>query len=115
MGSGPSPVGQNNKTIRAWLNIQASHGFVSCQELRGYMTRQILMNIETGRGTVKHTYLEAFLDAYKVEANRLFPPERRRNRPRMLGLSKDVPTRKRAGRRKPPVPTDGLEDLAAPG
>lgn len=69
---------------------------VAAMNARGcYMTRQILGNIETGRGTVKHTYITAFLDVYRVDANQLFPPHVYWERSRVVGLAKEVPTRKR--------------------
>ena len=73
---------------------------VAAMNARGcYMTRQILGNIETGRGTVKHTYITAFLDVYRVEANHLFPPELYRERSSVVGLAKEVPTRKRRAKK----------------
>lgn len=99
----PSSLGMILARLRYDRRMTQDQVVASMNSAGYYMTRQILVNIETGRGTVKHTYLEAFLDVYKIDANRLFPPERRMNRPRILGLAKEVPTRRRAGGRTSPA------------
>ena len=59
-----------------------------------YMTRDILVNIETGRGVAKHTYIEAFIVGYQIEANPLFPPEILLGKHKNVGLEKEGLTRR---------------------
>jgi transcriptional regulator with XRE-family HTH domain len=95
MKRNPSSIGMILAKLRyqfGWTQAQAvarmnSSGF--------YMTRHILGNLETGRGVVKHVHLDACLEVYRVDGNTLFPPERRRLRCAILGLTKEAPTRNR--------------------
>ena len=59
------------------------------------MSRDILANIETRRSVATDTQIEFFVEVFGIDIKDLFPPRGVRANGRVIGIAKDIATRRR--------------------